>query len=157
MNFTSTTRAIVVALFLLALAPGCSASTTLEVDSGNGTDAALGTDGGGGADSGTMIDSGSATDAGTMIDAGSATDAGSTTDANGATDGGCITLEGALNQSCTGAGDCPAGFVCQSFSGVVLTQSCEIRCDDPAFTCPCGTVCQDHSDKVGSWRQCDQL
>ena len=51
---------------------------------------------------------------------------------------------------------CAGGFTCQGVSGIIFTQSCQIRCDDPGFACPCATHCMQHSDKTGvPWHQCD--
>ena len=135
----------------LGAASGCSGTTTVGSDAGGG-----GMDvGGGGMDVGTPGTDGGApgSDGGTP-----GSDSGTPgTDAGGGADGGCLATLGALGQDCTTNGDCPSGFVCQPVNGFILTQSCQIRCDSPAFTCPCGTACMDHGDKVTSWRQCDQL
>jgi hypothetical protein len=49
-------------------------------------------------------------------------------------------------------GDCPSGYVCQGFSGVVFAQSCQIRCE--TCTCAGGSTCTRVSDKGASWMQC---
>jgi hypothetical protein len=105
------------------------------------------------------VDAPSATDAPATADAPSAVDAPVPTDAPIATDA-CVpsTLDtSAIDDVCTSAGDCPAGYVCQAVNGIVLQQACQIRCDASACACPSGTVCADHSDKAGSWRQCDPI
>ncbi len=82
-------------------------------------------------------------------------------DAATTVDGGCLAIEGEMGVACDPADPtahvCAAGFTCQANSGIVLTHSCQIRCDSSSFTCPCGTSCFDHSDKGSTWRQCDQL
>lgn len=86
-------------------------------------------------------------------------DAPSTSDAAVLTDGGSCVPQvidtSAIGDACTGAGDCPTGYVCQALNGIVLTHSCQIRCDESDCACPAGTVCTDHADKAGAWRQCD--
>ena len=113
-----------------------------------GTDAAR-TDAGddaGGADGG-RIDAG-------PRDAG--TDAGALDGGPAPGPDGCVpptSDTSAIGTSCTSAADCPSGYVCQPFIGIVLQQTCEIRCETAC--CPSGTTCQMVADKAGTWLQCN--
>jgi hypothetical protein len=128
-------------------------------------------DGGGGSDAPSGLDAPSTTDGGDVADAPSTgTDAPSATDAPStgtdapvvSSDGGTCEQEAgniaAIGTPCNSGGvTCPSGYVCQPFSGVVLTESCQIRCDGDPCSCPLGTSCNEHSDKGSSWFQCDVL
>lgn len=68
--------------------------------------------------------------------------------------GACTNDTSAIGNDCTSDGDCPAGYVCQGFSGVIFTQSCQILCAPGACPCPSGTACTTVGDKGGTWMQC---
>lgn len=68
--------------------------------------------------------------------------------------GMCAADANGIGTDCTMDADCPAGYVCQGFSGIIFTQSCQIRCDLTACPCPGATTCQTVGDKGGTWMQC---
>lgn len=68
--------------------------------------------------------------------------------------GMCAADANAIGTDCTMDADCPAGYVCQGFSGIIFTQSCQIRCDLTACPCPGATTCRMVGDKGGTWMQC---
>lgn len=59
-------------------------------------------------------------------------------------------------QECGSSADCPSPYVCQSFVGIVLMQSCQLLCSRDC-QCPAGHRCASHADKEGTWMQCDPI
>ena len=50
--------------------------------------------------------------------------------------------------------DCPTGYTCQPFAGIVFQLSCQILCTQDC-ECPAGYTCDEIADKSGStWHQC---
>ncbi len=128
-------RAIPASLFLFGVLAGC-AGTSAPVDAASAADA------------GATTDTGAA-------DVGATTDTGATTDA-GSCDPQPTDLS-SIDATCgAGTSACPSGYVCQAFSGAILTQSCQIPCEPGGCPCPATTACQMHSDKTAvPWYQCD--
>lgn len=62
----------------------------------------------------------------------------------------------AIGNTCSDNTDCPTGYTCRSFSGIVLQQRCEIICQQ-SCQCPNNYACQTASDKGGSWMQCNAI
>ncbi|HEV8325213.1 MAG TPA: hypothetical protein VG389_26590 [Myxococcota bacterium] len=58
-----------------------------------------------------------------------------------------------IDAMCLSDTDCPVGYVCQPFSGIILTQSCEVLCATDC-DCPAGYSCMPRADKSGSWMEC---
>lgn len=144
------------ATFALALScfvavAACSSGTTPTDAGGLGDDASTGGGDTGTTDAGT--DAASADDAASTDDAG--TDAASTDDA-GSCPAPIDDLSG-IGATCSNDGDCPTGYSCRAFSGIVLTHSCQILCDPSGCPCPDTTSCTAHSDKGTSWSQCDPV
>jgi hypothetical protein len=116
-------------LFLL----GACSSPSTPVDASSGSDAFVSADAG--------IDGSSALDTGPAVDTGACH---MPTDLSG------------IDANCGPMTECPAGYVCQQFSGAILSMSCQISCDPAGCPCPAGTSCGMHSDKTGvPWFQCD--
>jgi hypothetical protein len=94
---------------------------------------------------------------------GTGTTGGSTTEGSteGSTTGGSTTeacepiTEDAsgIGVDCMNDGECPEGYTCQAFEGIVLQQLCQILCTQDC-ECPAGLTCIEVSDKSGSWHQC---
>lgn len=59
-----------------------------------------------------------------------------------------------IGSECAVDGDCPAGYTCQPFAGIVLEMSCQVLCEQTC-ECPAGLSCIAVADKSGaSWNQC---
>jgi hypothetical protein len=98
-----------------------------------------------------VVDGGSTPDTG--VDAATDVDASSTADA-----GACHLPSdlSSIDDTCGPSTECPADYVCQSFSGAALTMSCQIPCEPAGCPCPDTTSCTMHDDKTGvPWFQCD--
>lgn len=93
-------------------------------------------------------------DGGTGSDTG-ASEGGSSSD--GGTTAACepITEDAsAINQDCVADGDCPDGYTCQEFNGILLQQTCQILCEETC-ECPDGLSCVEVEDKLMiPWHQC---
>ena len=89
--------------------------------------------------------------------AGSSSEGGSSSESSGTA--GCEPITDdptAIGDPCTGNGDCPAGYTCQPFSGIVPQESCQILCEQ-SCECPQGFQCVQVTDKSGiPWMQCSQ-
>ncbi len=60
----------------------------------------------------------------------------------------------AIGLECEIDADCPAGYTCQPFAGIVLSTQCEILCEQTC-ECPAGLSCTEITDKGGAtWHQC---
>lgn len=81
---------------------------------------------------------------------------GGTSGSGGAGGGGCTPVAqdaSATGKACTVSGDCPDGYTCWTFNGLVSQTLCAILCETTC-ECPAGTTCKLQSDKGGSWYQC---
>lgn len=59
-----------------------------------------------------------------------------------------------IGGECINDVDCPAGYTCQPFAGIVFQLSCQILCTQDC-ECPAGYTCAEIADKSGStWHQC---
>ena len=59
-----------------------------------------------------------------------------------------------IGGECINDVDCPAGYTCQGFAGIVFQLSCQILCTQDC-ECPLGYTCVEIADKSGStWHQC---
>ena len=91
-----------------------------------------------------------------------------TTSAEGTTDTGdssgsgttaaCVPITedpSAIGMECDIKGDdCPEGYTCQGFSGVVFQSACQVICEEDC-DCPEGHSCEMVQDKATSWMQCN--
>lgn len=94
---------------------------------------------------------------------GDATTTVGTTEGTGTTEGSSSTGEvcqpitedpSGIGGECTNDVDCPAGYTCQPFAGIVFQLSCQILCTQEC-ECPAGYTCDEIADKSGStWHQC---
>jgi hypothetical protein len=59
-----------------------------------------------------------------------------------------------INLECNVDGDCPAGYTCQPFQGIVFQTTCQVLCEQTC-ECPAGLTCNETADKSGAvWHQC---
>lgn len=94
---------------------------------------------------------------------GDATTTVGTTEGTGTTEGSSSTGEvcqpitedpSGIGGECINDVDCPAGYTCQPFAGIVFQLSCQILCTQDC-ECPAGYTCDEIADKSGStWHQC---
>jgi hypothetical protein len=62
--------------------------------------------------------------------------------------------DSAIGVDCESDGDCPDGYTCQPFSGIVLQMQCQILCEEDC-ECPDGYSCMQIVDKtMMPWNQC---
>lgn len=86
-----------------------------------------------------------------------------TTDGTGTSEGSSSTGEACqpitedpsgIGGECINDVDCPVGYTCQPFAGIVFQLSCQILCTQDC-ECPAGYTCLEIADKSGStWHQC---
>jgi hypothetical protein len=83
---------------------------------------------------------------------------GTTGDTEGSSTGEpCVPITddaSAIATDCQVDADCPDGYTCQPFVGVVLQQQCQILCE-ATCECPMGLTCNETVDQGGvPWFQC---
>jgi hypothetical protein len=124
---------------------GGASETTAVDSSGDGPGSSSDDDG-----PGTSSGGASSSEGGGSSSEGSSSDDGGTTAA-------CQPITddaSAIGQACGDDGDCPEGYTCQGFSGIVFQQSCQILCAETC-ECPNGYACTFTVDKSGiPWYQC---
>lgn len=100
--------------------------------------------------SGTGRGSDTGTGTGTGSDSGTSGDTGTTTST-------CEPINPdptEIGMECQIDANCPMGYTCQPFSGVVLQMTCQILCEDDC-ECPMGLTCNETVDKTQMpWFQC---
>jgi hypothetical protein len=100
--------------------------------------------------------SGSGSAAGAGGSSGSAGRDGGTLDASSPDACSALSTDAsAFDKTCVNTIDCPGGYTCQPFNGIVLSYSCQVLCQRDC-ECPAGRTCQAVSDESGaSWKQCN--
>lgn len=59
----------------------------------------------------------------------------------------------AIGANCAGDTECPPGYTCQPYSGIVVQYTCQILCEKNC-DCPRGHACSEIMDKGDTWSQC---
>jgi hypothetical protein len=137
-------------LLLLLVLPLASCGSSGSGGSDGDADTDADTDGDSDGDADSDADADSDTDADTDADSDADTDADSDCDPLAAD-------SSAVDQPCgDSGGDCPDGYTCQPFNGIVLQMKCEILCTEDC-ECPDGGTCEEFADKAGAWTQCTYL
>lgn len=100
---------------------------------------------------------------GTTVDATIGATEGSSSGGPGTTEGSSSTGEvcepitddpSFIGGECINDVDCPDGYTCQPFAGIVFQLSCQILCMEDC-ECPLGYTCLEIADKSGAtWHQC---
>lgn len=138
---------------LAVLALGCSQRHEASVRADSGSPSSDSSVPDAQAADGGEFDASSSADAG-VFDGGQADT--SIVDSGRARDAAClpITEDGSgRGADCTRDDQCLPGYVCQGFSGIVFTQSCQIPCEEDC-DCPDGLSCEPFTDKAGTWTSC---